>query len=131
MYSHEDVSLALLNRLYARIAQSACQDSVKGTRSTTPLQVSEDTHPHVVLRILVPNPIRIVHSASVLRTLRHDHDTAILALSETAADELFQLVHIRLILRDDGSFRARCDGTVLCEESRITAHHLHEEDSVV
>ena len=73
----------------------------------------------------------IVHRPSILLAFGDDHDTAVLALAESSADELPQLVHIRLVFRYDGCLRSGGDCTVLCEEARIASHYLHEEDPVV
>ena len=93
--------------------------------------MAEDGHPHVILRIFLADAVSVIHRAAVLLALGNNHDTAVLALAESPADELLQLVHIRLVLRDDGSLGTGSDGTVLCQETGIPAHYLDEEDAVV
>ena len=68
--------------------------------------MSENGHADIVLRIFFADTVCIVHGAAVLRALGHDYYTAVLALSETAADELLELVDIGLVFRDDGSLRS-------------------------
>ena len=83
----------------------------------------------LVFRVLLADALGVVHRSAVL--LGHEHDTAVLALADAAADEGGQLVDVGLVLRDDGGLGAGGDGAVLRQEARVAPHHLHEEDAVV
>ena len=93
--------------------------------------MAEDGHTHVILRILLADTVCIVHRAAILRALGNDHDTAVLALTESTADELLELIDVCLVFRDDGRFRTGSDCTVLCQETGVTTHYLNEENTVV
>lgn len=126
-----DVALSFLKCFYTCISQTTCQNSVEGAWGTASLKVSEDSHADIVLRILFADTVCIVHGAAVFRALGHDYDTAVLALSEAAADELLELIDICLVFRDDGSLRSGSNSAVLCKETRIASHDFHEENAVV
>ena len=72
-----------------------------------------------------------MHGAAVFRTFRDDDNATVLCLAETPADELFQLVHVGLVFRDNGGFGSRRDRAVLCQETGIAPHDLDKEDALV
>ena len=131
LHAYHHVALSLLQCLDGSHAQAACQDAVDSRGRSSALQVAEDGHADVILRILRAHPVGIVHRSSCLRAFRDEHDAAVLALADAAPDELLQLVDARLILRDDGSLGACGDGAVEAEEPCVAPHHLDEEDAVV
>ena len=87
----------------------------------------------VISQVFMHKTVGIVlgSARAVLLAFGNKDDRAVLALADTAADECSKLVHIRLVLRNDGSLGSCSDSRVLCEEAGITAHHLDEEDAVV
>ena len=129
--TYHDIALTLLDGLDAGVAETAGEDAVKGTRGTATLEMTENRHADIILRILLADTVGVIHCTAILGTLGNNYDTAVLALTESTADELLQLVHIRLVLRDDRSLGTGSDGTVLRQETGITAHYLDEEDAVM
>ena len=129
--TYHDIALTLLDGLDAGVAETAGEDAVKGTRGTATLEMTENRHADIILRILLADTVGVIHCTAILGTLGNNYDTAVLALTESTADELLQLVHIRLVLRDDRSLGTGSDGTVLRQKTCITAHHLDEEDAVM
>ena len=91
----------------------------------------ENGHAHIIFRVFSTDTVGVVHRAPVLLALGHDYYAAVLALAESAADELPELVHISLVFRDYCSFRTCSYRAVLGEESGIPSHHLHEKYTVV
>ena len=95
--------------------------------------MAQDRNPDIISGIFLLYPVGVIHGTSILvfRTFGHNYDAAVFRLSESAPDECFQLVHVRPVLRDDGRFSTGSYCAVLCQEARITPHHLDKENAVV
>ena len=94
--THHDIALPLLDGLDAGVAETAGKNAVEGTRGTATLEMTENRHADIILRILLADTVGVIHCTAILGTLGNNYDTAVLALTESTADELLQLVHIRL-----------------------------------
>ena len=89
-------------------------------------------YPYLVFRMLLLDPVSVILSSFArCRAFGDEDDGAVLALSDSPAYEIFELVDVGLILGDDGGFRAAGYGAVLRKETRIAAHYLDKEDAVV
>ncbi len=66
--------------------QPACQYTVIGTRSTTPLQMAQDRNPDIIPGIFLLYPVGVIYGTSILvfRTFGHNYDAAVFRLSECA-----------------------------------------------
>ena len=94
------------------------QNTVVSTRRTATLQMPENRHAHVELGIFFLHPVGIIHGTT-LGAFGHDDHTGTLALADTPADELFQLVSIGRVFGNDGSFRPAGYRTVLRQETGV------------
>ncbi len=72
------VALVFHDSVDSGSTQATCQDTVVSSRTTTALQVSEDSYTYIVLRILVFHTFRVMHGSAGQFTFGYQYDTAIL-----------------------------------------------------
>ena len=102
-----------------------------GCGRATALQVSENRHTHIVLRIFILHALGETHCATGNRAFGNKDDRGVFALAESVLDEFGKLVHLGGDFRDNCGFGTRSNSAVEGEESGIASHHLDEEQALV
>lgn len=104
--AHTDhhIALPLHKRLDGGFAHTRSHDTVDCRRRPAPLDMSQNSHPGIVLRKLLLHAFGKPHGTARSGILGHQHDRRIFTFAESLVDELAQLIDLRVHLGNDRGF---------------------------